>query len=152
MNILFLTMSKMTTIDGRGIYTDLMRKFRDEGHEVYVVSPSKRREGQPTRLIEEDRAHILSVKTLNVQKTSIIEKGLGLVSIEWLYKRTIKKHFTGVSFDLILHSTPPIRLMGVVKEMKRQNPNAISYLLLKDIFPQNALDLGMLQETGWVKI
>lgn len=33
------------------------------------MSPSKRREGQPTRLIEEDRAHILSVKTLNVQKT-----------------------------------------------------------------------------------
>ena len=45
MNILFLTMSKMTTIESRGIYTDLMRKFRDEGHEVYVVSPSKRREG-----------------------------------------------------------------------------------------------------------
>ena len=50
---------------------------------------------------------------------------------------------------MILYSTPPITLMGVGKEMKRQNPKAITYLLLKDIFPQNALDIGMLTETGW---
>ena len=156
MNILFLTMSKMTTIEARGIYTDLMRKFRDENHNVYVVSPSERREGKPTRVIDDDndddhrgKVHILCVRTLNVQKTNVIEKGLGQVSIEWLYKRAIKKHFAGISFDLILYSTPPITLMGVVKEMKHQNPKAISYLLLKDIFPQNALDIGMMTETGW---
>lgn len=149
MNILFLTMGKMTTVERRGIYTDLMRKFRDEGHEVYIVSPSERRDGNPTRVIDEGKVHILSVRTLNVQKTSIIEKGLGQVSIEWLYKRAIKKHFAGIAFDLILYSTPPITLMGVVKAMKRQNPKTITYLLLKDIFPQNALDINMLTETGW---
>jgi hypothetical protein len=30
-----------------------------------------------------------------------------------------------------------------VKFVKKQNPQAISYLLLKDIFPQNAVDIGM---------
>lgn len=148
MNILFLTMSKMTTIERRGIYSDLMRKFRDEGHGVYIVSPCERRDGLKTQVYEEPNIKILSVRTLNVQKTNIIEKGLGQVSIEWLYKRAIKKHFQGVSFDLILYSTPPITLMGVVKEMKRQNPKAITYLLLKDIFPQNALDLGMMTAHG----
>ena len=142
-------MVKVTSIEERGIYQDLMRKFRNEGHEVYIVTPSERREGKATSVIEDKCAHILSVRTLNVQKTNIIEKGLGQVSIEWLYKRAIKKYFADVSFDLILYSTPPITLMGVVKEMKRQNSKAISYLLLKDIFPQNALDIGMLSETGW---
>ena len=34
MNILFLTMSsEFDNIEARGIYTDLMRKYRDEGHE-----------------------------------------------------------------------------------------------------------------------
>ena len=148
MNILFLTMVKMTSLEQRGIYNDLMRKFRDEGHCVYIVTPSERREGKPTTLSDIDGAKILSVKTLNVQKTNVIEKGLGQVSIEYLYKRAIHQYFNGVAFDIILYSTPPITLMGVVKDMKRKNPQAITYLLLKDIFPQNALDLGMMTEKG----
>ena len=44
MTLLFLTMSSgMRTIDESGIYTDLMRKFRDEGWEVYIVYPNERR-------------------------------------------------------------------------------------------------------------
>lgn len=76
MNILFLTMVKLTSIKERGIYQDLMRKFCKEQHEVYLVSPSERRDGMPTRVVDEGNAHILCVRTLNVQKTSIIEKGL----------------------------------------------------------------------------
>ena len=148
MNVLFLTMSKMLTIEQRGIYTDLMRKFRSEGHDLYIVSPTERRDGRKTMLIEQDGVHILSVKTLNVQKTNVIEKGLGQVSIEFLFKRAIHKHFADVKFDLILYSTPPITLMGVVKDMKRRNPGALCYLLLKDIFPQNAVDMGMMKKTG----
>ena len=138
----------MTTIEKRGIYTDLMRKFREEGHAVYIISPCERRDGKPTTLYETEGVKILSVRTLNVQKTNVIEKGLGQVSIEYLYKRAIHKYFKGVAFDIILYSTPPITLMGVVKDMKKKNPQAITYLLLKDIFPQNALDLGMMTEKG----
>ena len=37
MNILFLTMSLgLMNVSTSGIYTDLMRKFRDEGHEVLL--------------------------------------------------------------------------------------------------------------------
>lgn len=132
----------------RGLYNDLMRRFRDEGHEVYIVSPCERREGKPTHVAHEDGVHTLRVKTLNVQKTNVVEKGLGQVSIEFLFKRAIHKHFDGVKFDLILYSTPPITLMGVVKDMKKRNPGALCYLLLKDIFPQNAVDMGMMKKTG----
>ena len=138
----------MITVEKRGIYTDLMRKFREEGHAVYIISPCERRDGKPTTLYETEGVKILSVRTLNVQKTNVIEKGLGQVSIEYLYKRAIHKYFKDVAFDIILYSTPPITLMGVVKDMKRKNPQAITYLLLKDIFPQNALDLGMMTENG----
>lgn len=138
----------MLTVEMPGIYTDLMRKFRNEGHDVYVVSPTERRDGRKTMLIEENGAHILSVRTLNVQKTNVIEKGLGQISIEYLYKRAIKKYFGNVCYDLILYSTPPITLTGVIQYVKRKNPNAKTYLLLKDIFPQNAVDMGMLSKSG----
>lgn len=148
MNILFLTMSKMLSVEQRGIYTDLMRKFRNEGHSVYVVSPTERRDGRKTSVLKEDGVQILSVRTLNVQKTSIVEKGIGQVSIEFLYKRAIKKYFKDLRFDLILYSTPPITFPKVIGYLRKTNPDAKTYLLLKDIFPQNAVDMGMLSKSG----
>lgn len=147
-NILFLTMSRITDVSKRGIYTDLLRKFRDKGYEVYVVTPYERSVGKPTELIEEFCVHILGVKTLNLQKTSTVEKGIGQVLVESQYKSAIKKYLSGVKFDLILYSTPPITFPKVIAYLKKQNPNAISYLLLKDIFPQNAVDLGMMSKAG----
>lgn len=141
-------MSRITDISRRGIYTDLMRKFRDEGHNVYIVAPRERSFGQPTELIETDGAHILGVKTLNLQKTSVIEKGIGQVLVEGQYKRAIKKYLKGIKLDLILYSTPPITFPKVIKYLKQSNPNAKTYLLLKDIFPQNAVDIGMMKKTG----
>ncbi len=78
MNILFLTMSsQMGNIEASGIYTDLMRKFRDEGNNVHIVFPFERRMNRETELRYENGVHLLGVKTLNVTKTSIIEKGIG---------------------------------------------------------------------------
>lgn len=149
MNILFLTMSSgIEKFQTRGIYTDLMRKFRDEGHEVYIVFPRERKHGLPTEVRAQDGVRLLGVKTLNVTKTNVIEKGIGQVSIEFLYKRAIKKYFKGVNFDLILYSTPPITFPKVIEYAKKANPSAKTYLLLKDIFPQNAVDMGMLSKNG----
>lgn len=149
MNILFLTMSSgIEKFQSRGIYTDLMRKFQNEGHNVYIVFPRERKHGLPTEVRVQDGVHLLGVKTLNVTKTNVIEKGFGQVSIEFLYKRAIKKYFAEVYFDLILYSTPPITFPKVIEYAKRANPSAKTYLLLKDIFPQNAVDMGMLSKSG----
>lgn len=149
MNILFQTMSSgIEKFQARGIYTDLMRKFRDEGHEVYIVFPRERKHGLTTEVRVQDGVHLLGVKTLNVTKTNVLEKGIGQVSIEFLYKRAIKKYFKGVNFDLILYSTPPITFPKVIEYAKKANPSAKTYLLLKDIFPQNAVDMGMLSKKG----
>ena len=150
MNILFLTMSSgFRNIEARGIYTDLMRKFRDEGHEVYIVYPSERRLGLPTHLQVTNGMHLLGVRTLNVTKSSIVEKGVGQLLLEGQFKRALKRHFGGVVFDLILYSTPPITFNEVIRYAKVQSGGkAMTYLMLKDIFPQNAVDMGMMRKTG----
>lgn len=141
-------MVNLQDIAEHGIYTDLMRKFRNEGHRVTIVSPRERRLGEPTNLKEVYGVQILGVRTLNLQKTNVIEKGLGQVLVESQFKRAIKKHFGNTKVDLILYSTPPITLVGVVKYLKKKNPRATTYLLLKDIFPQNAVDIGMMGKSG----
>lgn len=149
MNILFLTMSSgLKNIETSGIYTDLIRKFRDEGHEVYLIYPRERRLRLPTEVKHEGRVHLLGVKTLNVTKTNLIEKGLGQVTLERQFKLGLEKYFGKVKFDIILYSTPPITFTKVIRYAKKLNPKAVSYLLLKDIFPQNAVDLGILTKDG----
>lgn len=143
MNILLISITQIRDLKGASIYQNLMRKFRDEGHSVYVVSSFERKFGLETGLSEVDGIHLLGVKTLNNVHTNIIEKGISLLTLERLYINAIKKHLPHLQFDIILSSTPPIMLTGVVKYMKRMCTNAITYLLLKDIFPQNAVDLGM---------
>jgi glycosyltransferase involved in cell wall biosynthesis len=147
MNILFLTLVKIKTLDERGIYTDLLRKFREEGHKVFIVSPSERREEKPTTLLDVDGASVLNVWTLNLQKTNIIEKGIGTLAIEYQYLEAIKKYFSTIKFDLVLYSTPPITFSKVIGFIKKKD-KAYSYLLLKDIFPQNAVDMKMLKKGG----
>ena len=152
MNVIFLTMADLREIATHGIYQDLMRKFRDEGHNVYIASPLERRLVQGSKklkvlgseLLEVDGVKILKVRTLNLQKTNVVEKGVGQLLVETQFKRAIKKYLGDVTFDLILYSTPPITFPKVIEYLKRTNPEAKSYLLLKDIFPQNAVDLGMM--------
>ena len=148
MNVIFLTMSRITDISQRGIYTDLMRKFRNEGHSVYILTPNERSFGRPTELKEMNGINVLGVRTLNLQKTSVIEKGIGQVLVESQYKKAIKRYLNDIKFDLILYSTPPITFPKVIKYLRKSNPKARTYLLLKDIFPQNAVDMGMMSKSG----
>lgn len=145
MKVLFLTLIEINSIQERGIYQDLLRKFINEGHEVVVVSPMERRRKIETNLKIVDKVKILQVKTFNIQKTNILEKGIGTLAIEYQYLNAIKKHLSNEKFNIVLYSTPPITFYKVIKFIKNRD-NAYSYLLLKDIFPQNAVDMKMIKE------
>lgn len=77
----------------------------------------------------------------------MIERGISTLTTETKFVREIKKHFADVKFDLVLYSTPPITLQEAVSYVKKRD-NAKTYLILKDIFSQNAVDLGMMSKTG----
>lgn len=153
MNILFLTLSNIIDIDESGIYSDLIRGLAKKKHNVYVATPIERRYKKNTFLIENSQVDwhknvkILKIKTGNIQKTNIIEKGLSTLKLENIFIRTIKKYFSNIKFDLIIYSTPPITLVKTIEYFKKKL-NCKTYLMLKDIFPQNAVDLGMFKKTG----
>lgn len=147
MNILFLTTGKLDSVKSHSIYPDLIREFLKNGHEVYAVSASEKRFGKETECLTEDGAHLLKIKIGNLTKCGFIEKGISTLQISGKYRSAIKKYFAGVRFDLILYSTPPITLAGTIRYFKTRY-QAKTYLMLKDIFPQNSVDLGILSQTG----
>lgn len=147
MKVLFLTLLDFNSIRDRNIYSDLLREFSKHDHEIYVISPVEKRTGRKTELIKDDYATILKLRIGNIQKTNLIEKGISTVTLESTFIAGIKKYFRDVKFDLIMYSTPPITFQRAVEFVKKRD-GAKTYLLLKDIFPQNAVDMGMMSKTG----
>lgn len=149
MNILFLSLARFDDINERGIYSDLMREFIRRGNDVYIASPTERRIGEKTHLIESEHCQILKIRTLNIQKTNIVEKGIGTLLLERQFEKAIRKYWGDIKFDLVLYATPPITFNKVIEGVKKRCGSR-TYLMLKDIFPQNAVDLGMMKKDSFL--
>ncbi len=147
MNVLFLSLTSVNSLDQHNIYTDLLREFARNGHKIHTVSPVQRRYNEPTHIINGENASILKVRTGNITKAKLIEKGISTVLLSSQFISAIKKYYKGISFDLIIYPTPPITLDSVVGYFKKRD-NAKTYLMLKDIFPQNAIDINMMSKSG----
>lgn len=147
MNILFLTLLDFSSLTESNIYTDLLRCFSGKGPNIYAISPSEKRKARQTEVLIDQNVQILKVKIGNITKCGLIEKGISTLRIEAQYIKAIKKYYGDVRFDLILYSTPPITYGKVIEYVKKRD-NARTYLLLKDIFPQNAVGLGMFSSKG----
>ena len=147
MNVLFLTIGRVGDINEHAIYPDLLRQFLNAGHRVCSVSTYERRLNIRTEFKENNNYASLHVRTGNLTGCSIIEKGVSTLMIDKQYRKAVDKYLSNEHFDLILYSTPPITLNSVAAYLKKKH-NAVTYLLLKDIFPQNAVDLGILRPSG----
>lgn len=147
MNILFVSISSLQHMSTQSIYLDLIRQMQQHGHNVYVVCSNERRNGQPTTLSEECGTQVLRVRIGNNKNTNIVEKGITNLLLPYQYIAAIKRYFSDVRFDVVVYPTPPVTHAKTVAYIKKRD-GADSYLLLKDIFPQNAVDIGMMTKRG----
>lgn len=141
MNILFLTIGNVTDLSSHEIYPDLLREL-NKNHNIYVACGRERRLDLETELTVEEGINVLRIRIGNITKTGLLEKGISTLTVERKFRKAIKKFFNNIRFDLIMYSTPPITFSSLIGYLKRRD-NAKTYLMLKDIFPQNAVDIGM---------
>lgn len=147
MNILFVTLP-FSTSKVSVFYDDLLLEFVNNGDKVYVACANEKGCGEEPGLSEYKGMTVLRIPTGKITgEVGVIEKGIATLMMDYQYKRAIKKYYSDIHVDLILYPTPPITLVNTVKYLK-QKTGAKTYLLLKDIFPQNAVDLGMLKTSG----
>ncbi|MCR5600121.1 MAG: glycosyltransferase family 4 protein [Ruminococcus sp.] len=142
MNILFLTYGNISDINEHSIYCDLLREFIRNGHKVHTVSA-----GDHKNVKSEKYMQVFVDMNIARCSSNLFKKGLSALSTESRFANAVKKYYHDVEFDLVLYTTPPITLFSAVRYVKKRD-NAFSYLMLKDIFPQNAVDIGMMSTTG----
>ena len=145
MKILYLTQNYVPLSDG-GLYPDLINALKEKGHEVTMVAGDC--SVKKTSFQNIDGIDTLRVKIGRQFGVNFIKKGLVLIAIPGKFNRAIRKHLKG-PYDLILYATPPITLEKTIAFAKRRY-KAKTYLMLKDIFPQNAFDLDIMKENGFI--
>lgn len=142
MRVLFLLLYHPEPHESSNLYADMVDEFSKNGHEVVVVSAAK--ENQPSTLKREKDIEVLRVKTQKIFNVHPLLKGIATVRMPYQFKRAIKKYLSKYEFDLVVTPTPPVTFVDVVAWLKKKHPLQ-SYLILRDIFPQNARDLGMMK-------
>nr|WP_299172547.1 glycosyltransferase family 4 protein [uncultured Allomuricauda sp.] len=145
MKVVFLALSFPLKRESGHFYMALMDRFHAEGHDVTIIAPD--REGTVPGLHLENNFKVLRVKTLPQFGVNFIRKGIANFLLPYQYKRAFKALENDLKFDLIFMPTPPITLCNLANWLKKKSNGKI-YLILRDIFPQNAVDLGIMKKNG----
>ncbi len=131
------------------IYLDLVRECRDRGHAVSVIAGNTDK-SLPVGVVDVEGIRTVYMQLEDQFGAGSAKKALIQMSIPGRMKSILKDGFNGEVFDIIAYPTPPITLAPVLKYCKKHYKSAIRYLMLKDIFPQNAVDLGMFSSSGLI--
>lgn len=140
MNILLVSMIDICS-DERRIYHDLIQGLVTEGHRVTVIDD----EGKGTI---RDSVAGLTVLPLWISITQIKNryvKGIAALLIEFIILLMIRLELKDKEFDLLLYATPPIMYTHIIHYCKKKY-HCRAFLMLKDIFPQNAVDEGLIRK------
>lgn len=144
-SVLFLLISFRHTPGDSNLYTDLVHEFAARGHQVSVATLLEAREGGQTHVDLHDGVRVLHVRCGDLFGVGPIRKGLTMLSLPRRFDAALRRHFPAERFDLVIYPTPPITFAPVVRRLKAQQ-GCGTYLILRDIFPQNAKDLGMIRD------
>lgn len=147
MKILFISGIEFSSLNERNIYTDVLRELIKNGHFVYAVSPRVSR--NELEVLESNQYMIIRPLIMKMQKVGVLKKGCSLLTLKSRYISAIKEHLSNREIDLILYATPPVNIVGVVEYCKKKY-NAKTYLMLKDIWPDGIVDLGVIKRTSLI--
>lgn len=146
MNFLFLTLSKFENLDENQIYNDIFKELAKKGHTIYIVCPETKNSVNNNF----DNIYIERVNIKEIRNVNKFKKGLRLIQLEKKYFKKIKSAIPLESIDVLMYSTPPITFNNIVSKIKKSNNKIKTVLVLKDIFPQNAVDLKFIKDKSVV--
>ena len=143
MNILYIASIFPTPKEGENLYTDLASELVENGHRVTVIVSEEKRKIDDTKVCMERNFNVIRVRTGNLYEIGSVEKAISFITLQSKMKNAINKYLSDEKFDMIVFMSPPVTMYGVVNfAMKKYN--CFSYLMQKDIFPQNAVDLKIM--------
>ena len=138
------------------LMVELAQGLKHRGHQVTVVTAypkhylTEAMKGQefPER-VEEHGVEVIRVKILPHHKVNFVLRGISQLTMPFLFFLKTRKYVSGKVDAAIVYS-PPLPL-GLIGKMLKYRYGAKIVLSLQDIFPQNAVDLGVMKNKIVIK-
>lgn len=123
---------------------DLGVELVRQGHEVAVVAPSDS-VGAPLEVATEDGLTVARVRGPRIKGAGKVLRAIHEERLSSLLWRRGRPFFEQRRFDLVVYYSPTIFFGKLVRRLKRLW-GCPAYLILRDIFPQWAVDAGVLRK------
>ncbi len=128
---------------------DLSREFRNQGHEITVILPSS--EIEHSWLLEGiENVQVLRLRAPKTKDVNYIRRTFAEFFMPFFMRRNLNKSpLAKERWDGIVWYSPSIFHGPLVRAIKVAS-NCKSYLIIRDIFPQWAVDVGLMSSRGLI--
>ncbi|MBM4006020.1 MAG: glycosyltransferase family 4 protein [Planctomycetes bacterium] len=131
-------------ISGAVQMRDLVREFVEQGHEPTVIVPNAALE-EPWRIERDGNITVLRVRTPRTKDIDYIRRTINEMRLPHVLLRALRQSGLGrEGWDGVVWYSPTIFLGPIVKVLRRES-RCRSYLILRDIFPEWAVDMGLMR-------
>jgi O26-antigen biosynthesis N-acetyl-L-fucosamine transferase len=148
--LLFVVYYLPSTSSAAKLINDLAGEFTKQGHEVTVIAPDHSTKTD-IQYDYDDNIRVIRVKSGEIKNVPRFLRGYREMMLSAVLWEKARKFFHDNVFDLIVYYSPTIFFGPLVKRLKRLF-GCPSYLILRDIFPQWAVDSGTLRKGFFYRI
>lgn len=125
---------------------DLAQAFIAEGHQVTIITPT-RTQKERVHITRNEGVRLIQVKAFETKDINYVSRTLAEFINPFFIWHKLKKspEFLNTQYDGIIWYSPTIFWGPLIKRLKEQY-KVKTYLILRDIFPDWALDLGLIKQ------
>lgn len=134
---------------GAKMFHELACELIAHGHSVTVITPSI---SQSKSLVIDslDNVTIWRFKSGEIKDVGKVKRAINETLLSFCAWRSISKKIHHDTFDGIVYYSPSIFFGSLVKKLK-QRCHCPAYLVLRDLFPQWAIDAGMIRTGSMIE-
>ena len=125
---------------------DLARALVDQGHRPLVLTPAN--SGAAVSLACEDGVEVLRVRAPRTKDVPYWRRTLAEFALPWILLRGLRRStLADEVWEGVVWYSPTIFLGPVAKAVKRRH-GCSGYLIVRDLFPDWAVDAGVMRKSG----
>ena len=122
---------------------DLAKEFAQQGHSLCVLLPATD-QSEPWRLEESFGAQVLRLKAPRTKDIGYVRRTLAELAMPFVMLRNFRKSpFSKECWDGVVWYAPSI-FHGPLVSALQKSSRCKSYLIIRDIFPEWAVDMGLM--------
>jgi glycosyltransferase involved in cell wall biosynthesis len=128
---------------------ELACEFINQGHEVTVITPSPELNKKiETTLL--DGVTVCRFKSGEIKNVGKVKRAINETLLSYYAWSSFKSYLQENKHDIIVYYSPTIFWSGLVQKLKK-TWNVPSYLILRDFFPQWAIDQNLIREGSMIE-